>query len=131
MWAGSNRRLNDLDLPALHATPAHRSTPVGRLSLLIFPHPCFKSQVRRQEFARCPVGTPAVLSDVYRGFPRFLLAYSGKVQYLCYVTATRQLAVCRALHEEPWEVTVDDTRCGSSERDELWTGESALFVGVT
>jgi len=84
MWAGSNRRLNDLDLPVLHATPPHRSTPVGRLSLLIFPHPCFKSQVDCQEFARFPVGTPSVLSDVYRGLPRFLLAYSGKVLVLRY-----------------------------------------------
>ena len=51
-------------------------------------------------------------------------------RYLCYVTATRHLAVCRALHEEHKEETVEDTRCGSSELDELWTGESALFVGV-
>lgn len=60
MWAGSNKRLNDLDLPVLHPTPAHGSTPIGRLSLLIFPHPCFKSQVNRQAVAFFPVGTPDV-----------------------------------------------------------------------
>jgi hypothetical protein len=82
MWAGSNRRLNDLELHVLHATPAHQSTPLGRLNLLIFLHPCFKSQVHRQEFARFPVGKPAVLNDIYPGLPRFLLANSGKVLVL-------------------------------------------------
>jgi len=82
MWAGRNRSLNDLDLLVLRATPEHRSTPVGRLSLLIFPHPCFKNQVHSQEDARFPVGTPAILSDVYRGLPRFLLAHSRKLLVL-------------------------------------------------